>query len=149
MPWPTSQIADGSAAAIWNQLCANALQAKRNVTAYRLRAQQGQLTPADLRVLVPQLRAARALLNQHDGSNEVQAYARLVSGDAAFSLSAESGLLKAALATAIGEGRTLHNAARGDLAADGTVTEPLAVIPADIAAPFIAALQTLEAAISG
>lgn len=147
MTWPTSQIAESSPAALWNRMCSDALQAKRTAQFLRGQAEASQLTPAALRQAIPGLRAARVYLNANDNTPGLQDYARLVSGNATFDLSVESGALKAALQAVISEGRALHNASTGNLAADGTVTEPVQFIPAASATAFIAACAALEAVI--
>lgn len=144
MTWPTSQIAEGSAAAIWNRMASDALQSRRTAQFLREQAEASALTPDMLRRSIPALRAARLYLNANDNTAGLQSYARLVSPDPAFDLSAESLAVKNALQAVITEGRALHNASTGNLAADGTVSEPLNTIPAANSVAFIAACQTLE-----
>ena len=115
-------------------------QAHRAILARQIFPRQTNSTPTGLR-------AARVYLNANDNTAGLQDYARLVSGNATFDLSVESGALKAALQAVISEGRALHNASTGNLAADGTVTEPLQFIPAASATAFIAACAALEAVI--
>lgn len=148
MTWPTSQIAATSAANVWNQLCSQAANLKTTATALSARANASALSPGDLKAFVPQVRAARAFLNANDGDPNVQAYARLVSGDAAFVLATESAALKAAYASLVTEGRALFQSAQASMAADGTVTEALNTIPAAACAAFIAACAALEAAVA-
>lgn len=145
--WPTSQIAPTSAAGVRNQLCSQAAQLKQSAAALRVRAAASQLTPADLKSFVPQVRGARAFLNANDGDGNVQAYARLVS-DPAFVLLTESATLKAAYASLVQEGRALFQSAQASMAADGSVTEPLATFPAASCTAFIAACTALESAVA-
>ena len=146
--WPTSQIAATSVANVWNQLCSQAANLKASAAALRARAADGQMTPAELKALIPQVRAARVFLNANDGDPNVQAYARLVSGDAAFTLATESATLKAAYASVVQEGRALFNGAQPSMAADGAVTEPAQTYTAQDCAAFIAACTALEAAVA-
>lgn len=148
MVWPVSQIAETSAAQVWARMCSDAGNSKQNAVYLRSAAQAGTLSPRQLRQTIPAFKAARTYLNANDGTNGLQAYARLVSGNPVFDITAESTALKAAYQAVIQEGRALHNASTGTLAADGTVTEPLEIIaPADCAA-LIAACAAFEAVVS-
>ena len=146
MPWPTSQIAETSAAATWARLCADASRCRTDARFLRTEAEAGYLAPATLRRFIPGFRAAREFLTANDGVAGLQDYARLVS-DPAFALAAESAALKNAYAAVATQGRALHNATRGEIAADGGVTEPLQVIPAAQCAALIAACAALESAV--
>jgi hypothetical protein len=129
-------------------MCSDALNSKQQATHLRLMSQGGQLTPQMLRNSIPGFKAARTYLNANDGTTGLQAYARMVSGNALFDLTAESAALKTAYANVIQEGRALHNVSIGSLAVDGTVTEPLSLIAAIDCAALISACQALEAAVS-
>lgn len=144
MTWPTSQIAETSAAMVWSRICSDAIANKQNATFLRSAAQAGQLSPRQLRQSIPGFKAARVYLNANDGTNGLQAYARLVSGNASFDISVESAALKAAYQAVITEGRALHNASTGTLAADGTASEPLENIPFGDCAAFISACTAFE-----
>lgn len=148
MTWPTSQIAPTSAANLWNQMCSSAANVKTSAAALRVRAQAGQLTPADLKAFIPQVRAARVFQNANDGDPNVQTYARLVSGDAAFTLATESAALKAAYASLVQEGRALFNGAQASMGADGAVTDAAQAYTAQACAAFITACTTLEATVA-
>lgn len=148
MTWPTSQIAEGSAAQVYQRITSDAFQAKQSATSLRTLAQAGQLTPAMLRRALPQIRAARVYLVDNAATAGVQAYARLVSGVGTFDLAAEATALATAYGNVIAAGRALHNASIGTVDANGDVADPLDTIPAVNAAAFVAALQALEAAIA-
>ena len=148
MTWPTSQIAETSAAQVWVRVCSDAQNSKQNSIHLRTTAQAGQLSPQQLRNSIPAFKAARVYLNANDGVTGLQAYARMVSGNATFDLTVESAALKIAYVNVIQEGRSLHNASIGSLAADGTVTEPIAVIAPGDCTALIAACQAFEAAVS-
>lgn len=143
MTWPTLQIAASSAADVWNALCNEARLAKRGAEAIRASALAGALVPGDLRQFVPTIRAARVRLNANDGDPNVQAYARLVSGNAGFVLATESAALKAAYASVVQEGRALFNGAQATMAVD----DAAAVYESAACAQLVTALEALIAAV--
>lgn len=147
MTWPISQIADSSAAAAYGRICSDAFAAQRNAISLRTSAAGGTLTLIMLRSSIPTFKAARVFLNANDGVAGLQAYARLVSGNPAFDLTTESAALKALYSGVVTEGRALYNTAIGGMAADGTVTDALDTLPANLTAALQAACAALEAGI--
>jgi hypothetical protein len=106
-------------------------------------------TMAMLRRLILQCRARRAALIDADSAPDLQPFIRVATSDATFDLAAERTALRAAYLTLITEGRALHNGLADNIAADGSVTESPAVIPAASATAFLAACANFQTIVEG
>ena len=148
MTWPTSQIADSSAAAVWSGMTNRAQTIKTDTGIFRSRAAGGVLTVEDLRTIVTRSVAVRSYFTTNAGTTGLQSYARLVSGFPSFDLAAELTALGTRFDAVVSEARNLYIAVRDDIAVDGTLTTAPATIPANLCTAFIAACDALAAQIA-